>query len=119
MSLFRCEGANYIPVADMAAATAWYADKLGLREIDVEMDDGDGCIALGFSKEEYILCLGPPGRSSGELTPMLTSSKLEKARESLIARGVTVTDIQSDRQGTLYFEMRDLEGNVIEVCEEH
>jgi len=32
--------------------------------------------------------------------------------------GVDVAEIQQDRQGTHYFEMRDLEGNVIEVSEE-
>jgi hypothetical protein len=49
---------------------------------------------------------------------MFNSSDLKKAREFLISRGVNVTEMQQDRQGTHYFEMRDLEGNVIEVTEE-
>ena len=49
---------------------------------------------------------------------MLNSSNLKKAREFLISRGVNVSEIQADRQGTHYFEMRDLEGNVIEISEE-
>lgn len=119
MSLLYGGGANYIPVVDIAAATAWYIDKLGLRKLEVEMDDSESCVALGFSKDDYAFCLGPPGRDSGEMTPMLNSSNLKKARAFLISRGVNVSEIQTDRQGTHYFEMRDLEGNVTEICEEH
>jgi hypothetical protein len=39
-------------------------------------------------------------------------------REVLDSRGVNVGETQEDRQGTLYFEMRDLEGSGIEVSEE-
>jgi catechol 2,3-dioxygenase-like lactoylglutathione lyase family enzyme len=119
MSLLRSGGsANYIGVVDIAAATAWYIEKLGLRKVEVELDDGDGCVALGFSKDEYALCLGPPGRSSEEFTRSLNASNVKKAREFLIARGVNVSEVQEDRQGTHLFEMRDLEGNVIEISEE-
>jgi hypothetical protein len=48
---------------------------------------------------------------------MLYSSNLKKARERLISQGVSVSEIQQDRQGTHFFEMRDLEGNVVEVNE--
>ncbi|MBZ5550799.1 MAG: VOC family protein [Acidobacteriia bacterium] len=118
MSLFAPAGTNYIGVVDMAAATTWYIQKLGLRKVDVELDDGEDCVALGFEKDECALCLGPPGRPTDELTPMLYSSNLRKAREFLISTGVNVSEIQKDRQGTHYFEMRDLEGNVIEITEE-
>ncbi|MFY9562580.1 MAG: VOC family protein [Terriglobales bacterium] len=116
--LYNAGSANYIGVVDIAAATAWYIDKLGLRKVNVELDDGEDCVALGFAKDDYALCLGPPGRPTDELTPMLNSSNLKKAREFLISRGVNVSEIQQDRQGTHYFEMRDLEGNVIEVSEQ-
>lgn len=116
--LFSCAAANYIPVADVDLATSWYMEKLGLRKVDVELDDGEDCVALGFAKDEYVLCLGPVGRSSEEFTHMLNSPNLKKAREFLIARGVNVTEIQQDRQGTHYFELRDLEGNAIEISEE-
>ena len=79
------------------------------------MDNSEGCVALGFEKDQYSFCLGPPAPPSEELTPMLHSSNLKKAREHLISRGVNVTEIQQDRQGTRYFEIRDLEDNVIEV----
>lgn len=118
MALLSSSGAaNYIGVVDIAAATAWYIDKLGLRKINVDLDDGEDCVALGFSKDDYALCLGPPGRPTDESTPMLNSSRLKKAREFLISRGVNVGEIERDRQGTDFFEMRDLEGNVIEISE--
>ncbi len=119
MSLLYSSGAaNYIGVANVAAAAAWYIDKLGLRKVKVGLDDaGEDCVALGFFKEDYALCLGPPGRPTDEFTPMLNSGSLRKAREFLISRGVNVGEIQQDRQGTHFFEMRDLEGNVIEISE--
>ena len=85
------------------------------------MDDPEGCVALGFSKKDQtcIAVLGPRGKPTDETTtPMLYASKIGKAREVLASRGVNVGEIQEDRQGTHYFEMRDLEGNVIEVSEE-
>jgi hypothetical protein len=117
MPLFEPAGINYIGVVDIAAAATWYIQKLGLRKVDVEMDNGEGCVALGFEKDEYAFCLGPAGQKTEELTPMLQSSNLKKAREVLISRGVNVSEIEQDRQGTHYFEMRDLEGNVIELNE--
>ena len=93
-------------------------EKLGLREINVEMDDGEDCIALGFSDEEYIIALGPTGKSSGELRPLLFTTKITKAREFLNSRGAGPREIEKDAQGTPYFEIRDPEGNVVEVCEE-
>jgi hypothetical protein len=48
----------------------------------------------------------------------MNTPNVKKAREFPIARGVNVSEIQEDRQGTHFFEMRDLEGNVIEISEE-
>ena len=49
---------------------------------------------------------------------MLYTSKADKARGALSSRGVIVGEIKGDRQGTHFFEMRDLEDNGIEVSEE-
>ena len=118
MSLLNCDGTNYIPVTDLQSARAWYIEKFGLREIESEIDESEGCIALGFTKDEYAFTLGPPGEPSGELSPMLCASNLKKAHALLLSRGVSVGEIQQDRQGTRYFNFRDLEGNEIEVHEE-
>lgn len=73
---------------------------------------------LGFSDEVYLFELGPPGESSGELTSRLFSSNLKKAREHLLSRGVMASEVQQDSQGTHFFEVRDIEGNAIEISEE-
>jgi catechol 2,3-dioxygenase-like lactoylglutathione lyase family enzyme len=116
--LFSAAGANYVGVRDLAAAASWYKERLALREVNVEMDDGEGCIALGFSNEEYIIALGPTGRPTDELRPLLYTSNIKKAREFLKSRGAGPSEIEKDAQGTAYFEIHDPEGNVIEICEE-
>jgi len=119
MSLLTIADSFYIGVMDVAGATSWYIEKLGLQNVPVEMDDAEGCVALGFSKKDQTtLVLGPLDKPSYETTPMLYASNIEKAREVLSSRGVNVGEIQRDQQGTHYFEMRDVEGNVIEVSEE-
>jgi catechol 2,3-dioxygenase-like lactoylglutathione lyase family enzyme len=99
---FSSAGTNYVGVRDLATSVSWYKEKLGLREIDVEMDESEGCTALGFSNDEYILF----------------TKNINKARDYVSSRGASVGPIEQDAQGTHYFEIRDLDGNVIEVCEE-
>ncbi len=117
-SLFRNGGANYMPVSNIEAATAWYKEKFGIKRVNVELDDAENCIPLGSSDEECLFVLGPQGQSSGEFAAKLFTSSLRKAREHLISRGVLVDEIQQDGQGTHFFTARDLEGNAIEVSEE-
>ena len=119
MSLLTIADSFYVGVLDLTAATAWYIEKLGLQKVLVEMDDPEGCVALGFSKkDETAICLGPRGKPTDGTTAMLYTSNVKQAREVLSSRGVNVGDIQQDRQGTHYFELRDLESNLIEVSEE-
>lgn len=109
-SLFRNGGANYMPVSALESAAAWYREKFGLKPVNIELDDGEGCLALGFSKEECLFVLGPQGKSSEELIARLFSPNLKKAREHLVSRGVQADDIQQDGQGTQFFAVRDIEG---------
>jgi hypothetical protein len=118
MALLSSAGANYIPVRNLQSATAWYIEKFALRRIEIERDDSEGCVALGFTKDEYAFTLGPLGKSSGELSPMLCASNLKKAHALLLSRGIPAGEIQQDRQGTHYFTVRDLEDNEIEIYEE-
>jgi catechol 2,3-dioxygenase-like lactoylglutathione lyase family enzyme len=117
-SLFRNGGANYMPVSDLEAATAWYREKFAVKRLNVKDDNGEHCVALGLSDEEWLFELGPQGQSSGELTARLFTSNLKKAREYLVSRDVSVGEVQEDGQGTHFFTARDLDGNVIEVSEE-
>jgi glyoxalase/bleomycin resistance protein/dioxygenase superfamily protein len=119
MSLIRLADSFYVGVHDVAAASSWYMEKLGLKQTTAELDEGEGCVALSFPKEiPLVIVLGPSGALSDGATRMLYASNVKKAREWLSSRGVNVGMIEKDRQGTQYFEMRDLEGNVIEVSEE-
>ena len=120
MPLLTIADSFYIGVVNIGPATSWYIEMLGLQKVTAEMDDPEGCVALGFSKKDQpcIAVLGPRDKPTDETTPMLYASNIKKAREVLGSRGVNVGEIQQDRQGTHYFEMRDLEGSVIEVSEE-
>jgi len=118
MSLLIIADSFYIGVLDVAAASSWYIQKLGLQQVPTEMDDGEGCVELAFSKKDQTcIALGPRTELTDSATPMLYSSNVSKAREVLSSRGINVGEIQQDRQGTHYFEMQDLGGNVIEVSE--
>jgi catechol 2,3-dioxygenase-like lactoylglutathione lyase family enzyme len=119
MALFYSSGtANYVGVSDIAAANAWYIEKFGLRKVKIELDNGEDCMALGFDKDDCAICLGPRSGSAEELSPRRYCSSAKKAREFLASRVVAVGEIRKDSQGTNYFEMRDMEGNLIEICEE-
>jgi hypothetical protein len=118
MSLLWVADSFYVGVCDIAAATSWYIEKFGLKRTSVELDEGEGCVGLIFPKEiPAAIVLGPSGAPS-DGTRMLYTGAIKKAREWLSSRGVTVGAIEKDRQGTQYFEVRDLEGNVIEVAQE-
>jgi hypothetical protein len=117
-SLFRNGGANYMPVSNLEGAAMWYKEKFGVKPVNIELDDGEGCLALGFSQEECLFVLGPQGKSSGESTARLFSPNLRKAREHLISRGVQAAEVQQDGQGTHFFAVRDIERNPIEISEE-
>ena len=74
---------------------------------------------MGFSKK---IRPASPSSNLGDkptdgTAPILYAANIRKAREVLGSRGENVGEIQ-DRQGTCYFEMRDLEGSMIEVSEE-
>jgi hypothetical protein len=94
----------------------WYAEKLGLSEIEVEMDESERCVALGFSDDEYVVALGPAGTLTDELRPLLFTTNIKKAKDFLNSRGAGLGEIEQG-VGTHYFEIRDPEGDV-EVSEE-
>lgn len=118
MSLFT--GLITIGVSDMAAATAWYKEKFGLRESGQKFEDGnpEDTELVSSDDREFVIILLAGVEESGDPPPIIETSNVSKAREWLAARGVNVTPIQTDRQGTHYIEMRDLENNLIEISEE-
>jgi hypothetical protein len=78
--------------------------------VNIALDDGEDCVALGFDEESCLFVLGPQGKSSGELTARLFTSKLEKSREYLLSQGVSVGEVEQDGQGTHFFKCLDVEG---------
>jgi catechol 2,3-dioxygenase-like lactoylglutathione lyase family enzyme len=117
MSLFTPAGTNYIPVLDLAAATSWYEQKFGLRQRPTKFDDGQRGVELWLADELYFV-LGPGNVPHYEETPMLYTTSFDQARTYLRKRGVSLGDICTDRQGTRFFEIRDLENNLIEIVQE-
>jgi predicted enzyme related to lactoylglutathione lyase len=118
MSLLQIPDSIYIGVTDAIAASSWYREKLGLQQVMAPMSDAGDCISLAFSKRDETAIILGPRHSSSDQRPILYSTNIGKANDQLSSRGVSVTPIESDTQGTRYFVMRDLEGNEIEVSEE-
>jgi hypothetical protein len=96
LPLLTIANSFYIGVSEGGPATSWYIEKLGLQKVPAEMDDPEGCVALGFSKKDQtcIAVLGPRGKPTDETTPMIYAANIKKAREVLGSRGVNVGEIQ-------------------------
>jgi catechol 2,3-dioxygenase-like lactoylglutathione lyase family enzyme len=101
-------------VPNVREAVAWYAAKLDLSESDEVEDGAPGDVMLLGVQTQIILSAeeGEPAR------PILGTRSAAKSREWLLARGVAVGPVLTDRQGTHYMEMTDPYNNVIEICEE-
>lgn len=105
-------------VPDVREAIAWYAAKLDLRESRSKIiEDGAPGDRMLVSRDEQTRIIltaeeGEPDR------PILDTGSAAKSREWLLARGVAVGTVLTDRQGTHYIEMTDPYNNVIEICEE-
>lgn len=102
-----------IGVRSMEPAIAWYKEKLDLPASQ-RVDDGGVELLSRNAETKIILTIGT---EEGD-PPILDTRNAAKTREWLLARGVEVGPVQTDRQGTHYIEMRDLENNIIEICEE-
>jgi catechol 2,3-dioxygenase-like lactoylglutathione lyase family enzyme len=111
-------GQIVVCISNREAAIAWYKEKLDLRESAHPIEDGEpGDILLTSRKDELRVILTAAGTGEPD-RPILDTRNAAKAREWLLALGVEVGPVQTDIQGTHYIEMRDLEGNSIEICEE-
>jgi catechol 2,3-dioxygenase-like lactoylglutathione lyase family enzyme len=115
---------NYgVGVRNLAAASAWYKDKLGLSEIetDREEDSGRPFMDLAVSKNDAFLSLVELAQGASperQHVIFYARASLEKAHKWFEDRGVTVEPITQDSGGNHLFRFRDLDGNAIEVCVE-
>ena len=74
---------------------------------------------LRVSNDDTALTLVERAASPAQSEHVIFFTKnLQKAREWLIERGVTVEALASDSGANRFFRFQDLEGNAIEVCVE-
>jgi hypothetical protein len=108
--------------AHIAAAKDWWIQSFDCREVGVPQDwdataPSDVALKLpGHDRPTILLrdrseCERPLDRA------ILFCSKIQKAREYLLGRGVAAGPILQVG-GTDFFEVRDLEDQVIEICRE-
>jgi catechol 2,3-dioxygenase-like lactoylglutathione lyase family enzyme len=113
-----------VDVVNLEAARRWYAEKLGLDYSSTDLPEEEGSMVLGYSAKERLVYLNQvvgnrhPNARPGH-PPMLFASKVEAAHEYLSSRAVAVGPLQSDSGGNRFFRFSDLEGNEVEVCQEH
>ena len=93
---------------------------LSYSSADVE----EAAMEIGYSPDSVVVYLveasgNKHSSQSPERPPVMFAKKLAEAHEYLSARGVHVGPIQSDSGGNQFFRFRDLEGNELEVCQEH
>lgn len=105
-----------VEVMDPHGASAWYQQKLGMIPVTLGGTESEN-VTLAFDKNsDSALWLIPKSDDPGP-TPILATTNASKANGTLSERGVSVGPVETDRQGTRYFVMRDVEGNEIEVAE--
>jgi catechol 2,3-dioxygenase-like lactoylglutathione lyase family enzyme len=120
--MFSSAGDVVVDVRDVVAAQRWYSEKLGLSYSSAEAEEAS--LELGYSADSVVVYLAEivgnvrPNKSAGR-PPIMFARKLSDAHQELSTRGVDVGPIQSDPGGNQFFRFRDLEGNELEVCQEH
>ena len=127
MALFWTESIS-LDYANLDAAKRWWIATFDCKQVPLpEWDDplpSDIALKLpGFTSEPSILLrarseAGPAeGVTSSARNQIIFCRKLDKAHEYLGSRGAAVGPIQDGRGGS-FFQVRDCEGNAIEICRE-
>jgi len=106
-----------IRVRDLDSTSSWYAEKLGLEKaVENPWADAD---TSTYKFKEGGRCITLTTRDvRTDRNLILFTKKLHKMQRVLFTRGISAGLVKQDRQGTRYFEIRDPEGNTIEVIEE-
>ena len=126
MALFSTD-ALVMCYSNVEVAKRWWIEQFGCEQTDVpgDWDDplpSDAALRLrGDDEPTILLCDQREVREAGfartNQHPLLFSPRLKKAHEHLISKGSAPGPIQ-DAGGKQFFEVRDPEGNSIEICEE-
>jgi catechol 2,3-dioxygenase-like lactoylglutathione lyase family enzyme len=118
VSLFSFSG-GYVPVRDLDAAARWYAQTFGCKFAEIQDDEGQRNIRLYFDEEDIeAFQLAPLTYPSNDLPPIIFTGNAAKANEHLNRKNIIVYPVQRDDQGTKFFEIRDCDGNALEISEE-
>lgn len=121
MSLFWTDSI-VLSYSDVSAAKQWWTAAFDCKEVAVPPDWDEPLpsdVALRFPGDEapaVLLSSRSEGRAPSE-HPIVFTGNVKKAHEHLRRRGVATAAIHEEG-GTALFEIRDPEGNVIEICTE-
>ena len=113
--------------SNLETAKQWWIETFDCRPAKVPEDwdnrlPSDIALKLpGDSEPTILLCDRAEVQKAGferqNDHPIVFSDKLKKAREYLLSKGMAAGPIQGGG-GTEFFEIRDSESNVIEICKE-
>jgi catechol 2,3-dioxygenase-like lactoylglutathione lyase family enzyme len=113
-----------VPVSDVDASKAFYADKLGfVQDVDVEPAPGVRIVQLTPAGSGCSILLstgidGMVGMTPGTVRGLhLVVDGIEAARDELISRGVEVGEIDDVGGGVRYAAISDPDGNTFVLQE--
>ncbi len=126
MSMFWTDSLEFC-CADVEAVKRWWIQVFRCRQVKRALSDVPlpSAVALALPDEDdepqIVLCDAAELRQAGFEPPdehsILFCGNLEKAREHLSGCGAQPGPVQ-DGGGTEFFEIRDPEGHIIEICRE-
>jgi len=127
MGLFHTDSVA-LTYSNVESAKQWWIDTFGCNLVRVpkEWDNtlpSDVALTLPGDSEPTILLSAQSEVEQAHfdrpvpVTSVIFCDKLKKAHEQLSARGVLIGPIQ-DGGDMQFFEIRDTEGHVIEICKE-
>lgn len=127
MSLFRTDSVT-LSYSNIEEAKRWWISAFDCKQVKMPPDwdnqlPSDVALQMAGDSEPTILLSNRAEVTqagfdrSASTVPVIFSGKLKKAYEYVTGHGVLAGPIQSDGE-TEFFEVRDSEGNVIEICKE-
>jgi hypothetical protein len=127
MALFRSADSVSLAYSNLAMAKEWWVQAFDCQQVKVPdyWDDPlPSDVALKFrGEDEPTISLSDKSEARAKhmqpmsTVPIIYSDKIKKAHEYISTRGVLPGPLQ-DGGNSEFFEVRDLEGNTIEICEE-
>lgn len=107
-----------VPVSDVDRAKAFYVEKVGLNpDHDTKFGDTGRVVQLTPPGSACSIVIGTGLGEISEMTPgsvkalHLVVADIGKARETLVARGVDVSEVQDHGRGVKMAHFQDPDGN--------